>query len=300
MRPAAFVDHYRALGVARTADAAEIRSAYLALIKRYHPDANQDGGGAEEDQAAAVNLAYTILRDPEARARHDEALRIADEEAAAHRLRLRVLATGGAVYTPPRAPSRGRRVARRIFWLLLILIAAGAAALFMEVDPPRLPEFSSASQARTAGEALPKRKRGPPIDDGGVADAVDDLLFIATNGNSADAVRYSSFCYAELEEQPSLRMADKCIGFDLAAGHWLMEKELAHETSWFSAAETEPRHERVLRLLLPDADATHRRLDALGRMAVSRIARHLAPPAPPAEAGIAENAQIPDAAGLSL
>lgn len=65
------VDHYLVLGVPRTADAAMIRAAYVALAKRYHPDV-----AAGNPELAAFNFrqitdAYQTLSDPEARARYD-------------------------------------------------------------------------------------------------------------------------------------------------------------------------------------------------------------------------------------
>jgi hypothetical protein len=65
------VDHYLVLGVPRTADAAAIRAAYVALAKRYHPDV-----AAGNPELAAFNFrqitdAYQTLSDPDARARYD-------------------------------------------------------------------------------------------------------------------------------------------------------------------------------------------------------------------------------------
>lgn len=65
------VDHYLVLGVPRTADAAMIRAAYVALAKRYHPDV-----AAGNPELAAFNFrqitdAYQTLSDPEARDRYD-------------------------------------------------------------------------------------------------------------------------------------------------------------------------------------------------------------------------------------
>ena len=65
------VDHYLVLGVPRTADAATIRAAYVALAKRYHPDV-----AAGNPELAAFNFrqitdAYQTLSDPDARARYD-------------------------------------------------------------------------------------------------------------------------------------------------------------------------------------------------------------------------------------
>src|SRR5260370_22173992 len=65
-------DFYAVLGVARTADEAEIKKAYRKLAMRYHPDKV----GAEEKVAAEAKFkeiteAYEVLRDPEKRAVYD-------------------------------------------------------------------------------------------------------------------------------------------------------------------------------------------------------------------------------------
>ncbi len=65
-------DFYAVLGVARTADEAEIKKAYRKLAMRYHPDKV----GAEEKVAAEAKFkeiteAYEVLRDPEKRGVYD-------------------------------------------------------------------------------------------------------------------------------------------------------------------------------------------------------------------------------------
>lgn len=66
-------DPYSVLGVARTANDAEIRAAYHALVAKYHPDRYQ--GNPLEDLAteklAEINRAYEILSDPARRADYD-------------------------------------------------------------------------------------------------------------------------------------------------------------------------------------------------------------------------------------
>ncbi len=63
------MDYYELLGVARTADADEIKSAYRKLALKYHPDRNKEPGAAE--QFSKINEAYAILSDPEKRAHFD-------------------------------------------------------------------------------------------------------------------------------------------------------------------------------------------------------------------------------------
>jgi len=63
-------DPYTTLGVARSADAAEIKAAYRRLALRYHPDRNP-GDKAAEERFKEISEAYATLRDPELRARFD-------------------------------------------------------------------------------------------------------------------------------------------------------------------------------------------------------------------------------------
>ncbi|HSI74212.1 MAG TPA: J domain-containing protein [Fimbriimonas sp.] len=63
-------DPYEVLGLAREASADEIKSAYRRLARRYHPDVNPDDPSAE-DKFKEVGEAYSILSDPDRRARFD-------------------------------------------------------------------------------------------------------------------------------------------------------------------------------------------------------------------------------------
>ncbi|KAJ8610541.1 hypothetical protein CTAYLR_009750 [Chrysophaeum taylorii] len=64
-------DHYKALGVRPTASAADIRSQYRQLAKKYHPDKNpNDPKAAEKFQKIAT--AYEVLSDDEKRRDYDD------------------------------------------------------------------------------------------------------------------------------------------------------------------------------------------------------------------------------------
>ncbi|MDR3691292.1 MAG: molecular chaperone DnaJ [Fimbriimonas sp.] len=64
-------DPYEVLGVSRTADSDEIKSAYRRMARRYHPDVNPNDPSAEE-KFKEVGAAYSILSDPTKRARFDQ------------------------------------------------------------------------------------------------------------------------------------------------------------------------------------------------------------------------------------
>lgn len=63
-------DYYEVLGVNRTANDQEIKSAYRRLAMRYHPDKNPNDSSAEEKFKEAAE-AYSILADAEQRRRYD-------------------------------------------------------------------------------------------------------------------------------------------------------------------------------------------------------------------------------------
>lgn len=64
-------DYYEVLGIARGADASEIKKAYRKLALKYHPDKNPDNTEAEAKFKEAAE-AYEVLSDADKRARYDQ------------------------------------------------------------------------------------------------------------------------------------------------------------------------------------------------------------------------------------
>ncbi len=68
-------NYYEILGVEKTANADELKSAYRRLAKKYHPDVYANATDAEKKDAEAkfkdINHAYEVLSDPQKRSAYD-------------------------------------------------------------------------------------------------------------------------------------------------------------------------------------------------------------------------------------
>lgn len=64
-------DYYGTLGVDKSASADDIKRAYRSLAKKYHPDMNP-GDTVAEQKFKEVNEAYSILSDPDKKAKYDQ------------------------------------------------------------------------------------------------------------------------------------------------------------------------------------------------------------------------------------
>ncbi len=63
-------DHYKTLGVARTASSDEIKKAYRELAKQYHPDRHK-GDKAAEEKFKSISEAYDVLGDAKKKQQYD-------------------------------------------------------------------------------------------------------------------------------------------------------------------------------------------------------------------------------------
>ena len=62
--------YYEVLGVQRTVDDDELKSAFRKLALKWHPDRNR-GDASSESRFKEINEAYEILKDPEKRVAYD-------------------------------------------------------------------------------------------------------------------------------------------------------------------------------------------------------------------------------------
>jgi DnaJ-class molecular chaperone len=88
------VNLYNVLGVARDADASEIKLAFRKLAKVHHPDLHA-GDAFFVECFQTINCAYEVLRKPDARAAYDAACAV-ERAQARRRLKSAVLATAAS------------------------------------------------------------------------------------------------------------------------------------------------------------------------------------------------------------
>jgi DnaJ-class molecular chaperone len=66
-----YKDYYKILGVGKTVDEKEIKSAYRKLARKYHPDVNP-GDKTAEEKFKEISEAYEVLSDPHKRSQYDQ------------------------------------------------------------------------------------------------------------------------------------------------------------------------------------------------------------------------------------
>jgi len=89
-------DYYELLGVERSADEKELKSAFRKMAMKYHPDRNPDDKLAET-RFKEINEAYEVLRDPQKRAAYDQLAMLLSKMAAVS-VAVRRAASAAAVF----------------------------------------------------------------------------------------------------------------------------------------------------------------------------------------------------------
>ena len=69
-------NYYKILEVDKNASSEVIDKAYKALAKKYHPDLQEDSNKSQaEEKLKSINEAYSVLSDPNSRAKYDSTLK---------------------------------------------------------------------------------------------------------------------------------------------------------------------------------------------------------------------------------
>lgn len=245
--------HYDALGVGSDADRAQVRRAYLALIKRHHPDLTGDQAG----RAAVINEAYWWLGNVDRRLQYD--LHIRNTRVAALEFK--------PVASPPwpiarngdDAPARWQPRGRILGY---VSVAAAALALLVYAQHQN-PEFArsaiveqEASPLAAAAHARNQEQRRSLVQE-----AILDFDWVSTQSRADGAELYSRRCYAELS-RGGIGTAEYCVAFDAAGEH-----ALGARGGYFGAEPRRARFDSIAGLLDGDPADRWREIELL----VSRV-----------------------------
>jgi len=131
-------DLYGILGLARTATADQIRAAYHAMARRFHPDANREEGA--DSRFMLIAEAYKVLRQNESRAAYDRLLGPVPEQVPFE------VETGVAAETTPSGTVDDAVVPSVPPWIADPSIATVAASIGALRPPPEAPPSAAGAK----------------------------------------------------------------------------------------------------------------------------------------------------------
>lgn len=251
--------YYQLLGVRRNATSAEIRDAYVRLMKRHHPDAAPSRGGP--DFSALLNRCYAVLRDPLARSRYDAQLSSLAQ----------VPNMTGAMRW---STSRGHRPRLRLTVALLVMLAVALTSLVLLPDWERRAEEILATAAGwMSPRALPSV--AGPVALPTLADS-RRITGLARTSRLREAENFSRRCFANATLQGRVQTVDDCVLFDVAFLYWQKTPRASSSfPAYFADQIVESRHREAM---TPFGAASEPRLNHLRRRAFLSLIEGLKTP----------------------
>ena len=250
-------DDHQILGICPGAKPAEIRAAYIAALKRLHPDVN--GNKIHPQRVSDLVGAYRRLRHVSTRsAQSPPGRRISMR-------RSRSLSVTAPV-RPPASPA---------FWAKLLsvsLLAAAAAFAWSIPAPERNARKMTAIAAEPTKDELDVAEIIEPSEST-VRQAVGALQSFRPQEGARAVEAHSRRCFSELKASPDLNLLDYCLGFDIAAtlANAVSSSSQA-EGAYFHPSQLADRHGLAIGQLIGDSRNGRARRSRIEFYAVSALA----------------------------
>lgn len=255
MRPGP--NYYQFLGVSQAAPAEQIRSAYLNLMKQYHPDLKGEVRPAPRDDVAALlNLCYDVLKDPQKRALYDDFLEARDD--GSDPLRPRVLLTGRTTHRRHRQWDASS-------------IAAATLALLIAATLMSVPWLPFASRTASQGAQRRLHAATAPFAPQSQISAIplSHEIHLAMSAPSGLAMAESRQCFASAREHSSVAETERCIIFDDAYVEWArIGSQQSPRPLYFDDGTIHDRHKQALSAVKAFSES---RLDQLKNFSLTQL-----------------------------
>lgn len=252
--------YYDLFGVTSAASPAQIRAAYLSLMKKNHPDLVGSGERAAAcDFAAFLNRCYAILKDPETRQRYNAEL--VDQSFWTWRRtpKRRALLTG-AVYR-----RRGNPRDLSSLWAGLLILSTAAVAIAAVLAPPRAPSIAWSGVPEAAAASSPLVRAPVAFEDREARGAARRAILVSRD----QAVQESRDCFRSAIDRLSRRDTELCVIFDEAYVDWQGASSLPRGSDdYFDQLAAGIRHRDAMAALGP---VDPFRLDQLGAIALNAL-----------------------------